>query len=101
MERDQALEMALGQIEKQYGKGAIMRLGEHGNVGCHHHQAVRDHPGFVPAAYAEDGTLEAMEAPGDRFLLAVQWHPETRADAGLFAGLVAAATPPDGRRTSL
>ena len=33
MERDQALEMALGQIEKQYGQGAIMRLGEHGNVG--------------------------------------------------------------------
>ena len=33
MERDQALEMALGQIEKQYGKGAIMRLGEHGHVG--------------------------------------------------------------------
>jgi recombination protein RecA len=33
VERDQALEMALGQIEKQYGKGAIMRLGEHGNVG--------------------------------------------------------------------
>jgi recombination protein RecA len=33
VERDQALEMALGQIEKQYGKGAIMRLGEHGHVG--------------------------------------------------------------------
>jgi len=33
VERDQALEMALGQIEKQYGKGAIMRLGEHTNVG--------------------------------------------------------------------
>ena len=33
MEREQALEMALGQIEKQYGKGAIMRLGEQGNVG--------------------------------------------------------------------
>src|ERR1700758_5456833 len=25
--------MAISQIEKQYGKGAIMRLGEHGNVG--------------------------------------------------------------------
>src|SRR5580765_4527093 len=25
--------MALGQIEKNFGKGAIMRLGEHGNVG--------------------------------------------------------------------
>ena len=33
MERDQALEMALGQIEKNFGKGAIMRLGEQGNVG--------------------------------------------------------------------
>ena len=28
MERDKALEMALGQIEKQFGKGAIMRMGE-------------------------------------------------------------------------
>jgi recombination protein RecA len=33
VERDQALEMAIGQIEKNYGKGAIMRLGEHANVG--------------------------------------------------------------------
>ena len=54
----------------------------------------REHPGYAAAAYAADGTLEAMEAPGDRFLVAVQWHPETRADAGLFAGLVAAATSP-------
>ena len=45
----------------------------------------------VAAAYAGDGTLEAMEASGDRFEVAVQWHPETRSDAGLFAGLVAAA----------
>jgi recombination protein RecA len=28
MEREKALEMALGQIEKQFGKGAIMRMGE-------------------------------------------------------------------------
>ncbi len=28
MERDKALEMALGQIEKQFGKGSIMRMGE-------------------------------------------------------------------------
>ncbi len=33
MERQQALEMAVGQIEKQYGKGSIMRLGERGHVG--------------------------------------------------------------------
>jgi recombination protein RecA len=33
VERDKALDMALGQIEKQFGKGSIMRLGERGNVG--------------------------------------------------------------------
>jgi recombination protein RecA len=32
-ERDKALEMALAQIDKQFGKGSIMRLGEHGHVG--------------------------------------------------------------------
>src|SRR6266581_4731858 len=29
MERDKMLDVALSQIEKQYGKGAVMRLGEH------------------------------------------------------------------------
>lgn len=60
-------------------------------VRCHHHQAVRSHPGFTAVAFAADGLLEAIEAPGDRLRLAVQWHPEMAADAGLFAGLVAAA----------
>ncbi|HEX6393250.1 MAG TPA: recombinase RecA [Acidimicrobiales bacterium] len=32
MERDKALEMAMGQIEKQFGKGAIMRMGENVNM---------------------------------------------------------------------
>lgn len=66
-------------------------LGSGLTVACHHHQSVRTHPGFVAAAHADDGTLEAMEAPGDRFCLAVQWHPETAADVGLLAGLVRAA----------
>jgi recombination protein RecA len=29
MERDKALEAALGQIERQFGKGSVMRMGEH------------------------------------------------------------------------
>ena len=66
-------------------------LGDRVTVGCHHHQSVRTHPGYLPAAHAADGTLEAMEAPGDRFCVAVQWHPETAADVGLLAGLVRAA----------
>ena len=28
MEKEKALEMALSQIEKQFGKGAIMKLGD-------------------------------------------------------------------------
>ncbi|MCD4525818.1 gamma-glutamyl-gamma-aminobutyrate hydrolase family protein [Nocardioides sp. cx-173] len=67
-------------------------VGEHLAVSCHHHQSVRSHPGFAAVAHADDGTVEAMEAPGDRFCLAVQWHPETAADVGLLAGLVRAAS---------
>jgi putative glutamine amidotransferase len=66
-------------------------VGDHLDVHCHHHQAVAAHPGFAAVAWAEDGTLEAMEQPGERFCVAVQWHPEMAVDAGLFAGLVSAA----------
>jgi len=33
MERDKALDMALSQIEKQYGKGSVMRMGENLDMG--------------------------------------------------------------------
>lgn len=69
---------------------------------CHHHQSVREHPGFRASAWAQDGTVEAMEVPGPRFCVAVQWHPEMHAhspgdSAGsassqrLFSALIAAA----------
>ena len=32
VEREKALEMALGQIEKQFGKGSVMRMGEKGSM---------------------------------------------------------------------
>lgn len=60
-------------------------------VHCHHHQSVRSHPGFTAAAWSDDGLLEAMEATGERLCVAVQWHPEVAADAGLFKALVEAA----------
>ena len=37
------------------------------------------HPGYVASAWAEDGTVEAMEQAADRFCLGVQWHPEMAA----------------------
>jgi recombination protein RecA len=33
VERDKALEMAMGQIEKQFGKGSVMKMGERTNMG--------------------------------------------------------------------
>lgn len=66
-------------------------VGERLTVRCHHHQSVTAHPGFTAVARADDGTLEAMEAPGERFRVGVQWHPETAEDVGLLAGLVRAA----------
>jgi len=47
-------------------------------VNSFHHQAVDTvAPGFVVTAKSvPDNVVEAMEAPGDRFLMGVQWHPE-------------------------
>ncbi|MCW2794804.1 gamma-glutamyl-gamma-aminobutyrate hydrolase family protein [Nocardioides sp.] len=84
---------AFGIIEVSTVPGTFVAglVGESVSVACHHHQSVRSHPGFVAAAHAADGTLEAMETPGDRFCVAVQWHPETADDVGLLTGLVRAA----------
>lgn len=42
-----------------------------------HHQAVRRlGRGLRVAARAPDGLVEALEVPGPRFALGVQWHPE-------------------------
>ena len=67
-------------------------LGDATVVPTYHHQSVLTHPGFVAAAWAPDGTLEAMEDPVAGFRLAVQWHPEEGEDPRLFAALVEAAT---------
>ena len=69
-------------------------LGEDAVVAqVYHHQAVdRVADGLEVAARTADGTIEALELPGRRFALGVQWHPEEdTADTRLFTGLVAAA----------
>lgn len=66
-----------------------------GPFGIHsyHHQGVdRVGDGLVVTARTDDGLVQAFEAPGDDYLVAVQWHPEENsADRRLFLGLVAAA----------
>ena len=51
------------------------------SVNSRHHQCARiAAPGLVVSAVAPDGVIEALELPGKRFVLAVQWHPEARMD---------------------
>ncbi|MFI9008255.1 gamma-glutamyl-gamma-aminobutyrate hydrolase family protein [Actinosynnema sp. NPDC053489] len=62
-------------------------------VYCHHHQALDVlGDGLRVVAGAPDGTVEAVELPGSRFVLGVQSHPEAdNEDDRLFAALVGAA----------
>lgn len=68
-------------------------LGGSAAVRCYHHQAVgRLGGGLVPCAWGEDESVEAVELPGRRFALGVQWHPEEDpTDRRLFEALVAAS----------
>lgn len=53
------------------------------SVNSAHHQAVRTiGKGIVIDAVAPDGVIEGIEAPGKRFCLGVQWHPEFTIDPG-------------------
>jgi putative glutamine amidotransferase len=68
---------------------------ENMHVNTSHHQAVRAAgPRAVVNAHAPDGVIEGIEAPGHRFCLGVQWHPEFYIDPGdakIFRALVEAA----------
>lgn len=62
----------------QEGSKASMALGATTAEGrSYHHQAVdrlgRD---LAAVAYAEDGTIEAIEDTGGRWVVGIQWHPE-------------------------
>jgi putative glutamine amidotransferase len=58
------------RLHKLFGKRGIWVNGKH-------HQAVKDiAPGLTIAARARDGIVEAVEHPGQRFAIGVQWHPE-------------------------
>jgi putative glutamine amidotransferase len=66
------------------------------DVNSFHHQAIsRLGTGLEPVAWADDGVIEAIEAPAEAFTLGVQWHAEClteRAEqARLFTSLVDAA----------
>ena len=72
--------------------------GDRLQISCSHHQCLdRLGRGLVPAAHADDGTIEAVTLEGhDGWFLGVQWHPEDTTDtdpvqARIFATFVDAA----------
>ena len=75
----------------------IMGAGER-SVNSFHHQAVKElaEPFIVSARSLPDDVIEAIEMPGHRFAVGVQWHPEeltSREEAAeLFRRFVLAAT---------
>ena len=47
-------------------------------VNSRHHQGIhRLGEGLIASAAAPDGLTEAVELPGRRFVVGVQWHPES------------------------
>ncbi len=72
----------------------IVQVGEM-QVNSAHHQAAKEVPmGVAIGAIADDGVIEAIEAPKHRFCIGVQWHPEfeiSEGDSRLFAAFVDAA----------
>jgi putative glutamine amidotransferase len=64
-------------------------LGDRAPVKSHHHQGYgRVGEGLREVAWADDGTVEALEDPEKRFAVGVLWHPEAGEDAALFDALV-------------
>jgi putative glutamine amidotransferase len=79
-------------IELDPGSRLARILGDRVDVLSHHHQGfARLGSGLRPAAHADDGTVEALEATDRRFAVGVLWHPEVAEDLALFRELVAEA----------
>ena len=77
------------EVEVKEGTRLESLLGTRAPVKSHHHQGFgKVGDGLVESAWAEDGTLEALEDPSKRFAVGVLWHPEEGEDAALFGALV-------------
>lgn len=69
---------------------SIVSVFGHGmELATHHHQAVRTcGRGFRAIGWADDGTIEAIEMPGKKFVVGLQGHPEIGQDTRLFEHFV-------------
>ncbi|SDO55492.1 gamma-glutamyl-gamma-aminobutyrate hydrolase family protein [Actinacidiphila guanduensis] len=98
--RDPPGRFARTRVNVRPGSRLAGIVGESAEVSCYHHQAVaRLGAGLVATAWSTDETVEAVELPGRRFVLGVQWHPENDTeDIRLFRALTEAGARGSGRR---
>ncbi len=80
--------LADGRLKELTGQGRM-------RVNSYHHQAIKEvGKGLIASATSDDGIVEAVEVPGRRFAIGVQWHPERMQDdanaAGLFGAFIKA-----------
>jgi putative glutamine amidotransferase len=87
------------EVRLEPGSLAAQAAGEERHtVNSWHHQGPdRLGDGLAPTGWAvPDGSVEAVEAPGHRYALAVLWHPEEDPTSRVIASLVEAARAPAG-----
>jgi putative glutamine amidotransferase len=76
-------------VDVREGSRLAGLLGDRAPVKSHHHQGYgRLGEGLEAVAWADDGTIEALEHKGKRFAIGVLWHAEEGEDGALFDALV-------------
>ncbi len=87
------------RVRLKPGSRAADILGVEASVKSSHHQGIdRVGAGLEAVGWAEDGSVEAIENGGHRFVVGVLWHPEEDEDKALFAALVEEARRYGGAR---
>ena len=90
--RDQVHEVMVEKDTKLHQITGLSTL----KVNSRHHQAVKEAGrGAIVSARATDGLIEGIEVPSKKFVVSIQWHPESLSDyapdaQALFNAFVAA-----------
>jgi putative glutamine amidotransferase len=80
------------EVEVKVGSLLERIVGRRASVKSHHHQGYGEIGDCLePVAWADDGTMEAVEDASRPFALGVLWHPEEEDDPPLVRALVAEA----------
>jgi putative glutamine amidotransferase len=81
------------EVRLERGSLAARAVGSEGTlVKSHHHQGIADlGEGLVATGWSDDRLIEAVELPGQRYVLGVLWHPEEDEANNVTASLVEAA----------